>query len=426
MAQRAFFYGWFLVPILWVLYGFGITPAYTGWGIFAPRIVEELELSRSQIGLAFGIFTFLYSGVGPIVGIAQGIFGIRTIMTVGFFLSAAGFYWTAQGDSPWDFYLAFGLLGGAGVGLATIIPTQTLAQHWFLKYRARVIAVIFTAGGVVGRIFPEIDRYVVREYGWREGWLLIAAVSAGLGVIAWLLVRDTPEQFGQHPDGVTESEAQARMEAVAAAGLRTNWSAGEAIRTHQFLLIVIAGVAYAVPWGVVSSHGPLHWQGIGFGGELRAALIGTMFLVSIAGRLLGMLGDWLPPQAVLTVALLLEAAGVAGVYYADAGALAYLGVCLLGLGFGAAYISVPVVFSNFFGRRAFATTSGVRILITGVFNAAGPWFAGIAFDAYGSYSIAFVVLIVLCLLGALAAAFARHPRAPEGPLDQPAEARVAA
>ncbi|MEX2016581.1 MAG: hypothetical protein WD873_08050, partial [Candidatus Hydrogenedentales bacterium] len=121
---------------------------------------------------------------------------------------------------------------------------------------------------------------------------------------------------------------------------------------------------------------------------------------------------------------LIESAGVAAVLLADATTLAYVGVSLIGLGFGAAYISVPVVFSNFFGRRAFATTSGLRILITGIFNAAGPWLAGAAHDRLNSYNVPFIVLIVLGLIGAGAAAMARHPGAPPAILEQPVGARV--
>ena len=424
MAQRAFFYGWALVPILFVLYGFGITPAYTGWGIFAPRVVEELGLSRGQIGLAFGIFTFLYSAVGPVVGLAQDRFGIRAIMTVGFLLSAVAFWWTGRATNVWEFYVAFGFLGGAGVGLATIIPIQTLAQHWFLKYRARVIAVIFTAGGVVGFFFPAIDRYMLENYGWREGWLLIAGVSATLAVIAWLLVRDTPEQLGQMPDGRSTDPSEEPLAAVSYETVRT-WTAQEAIWTRQFLLLVLAGVAYAVPWGVVSAHGSLLWKDQGYSVAVFTSLMGAMSFASIFGRLSGGLGDWFSPQMVLCGALVLESAGVATILTADVPMASYVGVALTGLGFGAAYISVPVVFSDFFGRKAFATTSGVRIFITGIFNAAGPWLAGEAHDRLGSYNSPFIVLIVLALIGAAAAAIARHPGKPPEVLEQPLGARIA-
>ena len=85
---------------------------------------------------------------------------------------------------------------------------------------------------------------------------------------------------------------------------------------------------------------------------------------------------------------------------------------MIALGFGVAYISIPVVFSHFFGRRAFSVTAGIRMTITGVFSGLGPWLAGLAFDATGSYAIPFVGLMAVGFAGVASAAAMRHPGAP--------------
>jgi hypothetical protein len=92
--------------------------------------------------------------------------------------------------------------------------------------------------------------------------------------------------------------------------------------------------------------------------------------------------------------------------------IANVSIALIAVGFGAAYVSIPVVFSHFFGRRAFSVTTGIRMTITGVFSGLGPWLAGLAFDANGSYTIPFVGLMAVGLAGAAAAASMRHPGAP--------------
>ncbi len=82
--------------------------------------------------------------------------------------------------------------------------------------------------------------------------------------------------------------------------------------------------------------------------------------------------------------------------------LAVASIVLLGLGYGAAYISIPVVFGYFFGRRAFAGTSGLRIAILAISGWLGPRWAGAAADASGSYVGTFVVLALVCVAGAAA------------------------
>ena len=79
------------------------------------------------------------------------------------------------------------------------------------------------------------------------------------------------------------------------------------------------------------------------------------------------------------------ALGCGGLVIARTVPLAVASIVLLGLGYGAAYISIPVVFGYFFGRRAFAGTSGLRIAILAISGWLGPRWAGAAADASGSY-----------------------------------------
>ena len=137
-----------------------------------------------------------------------------------------------------------------------------------------------------------------------------------------------------------------------------------------------------------------------------------MALISIGGRLVGSVGDWISPQYALSVALAMEGIGAGGLLLAADPMIANVSIALIAVGFGAAYISMPVVFSHFFGRRAFSVTTGIRMTITGVFSGLGPWLAGLSFDANGSYTIPFVGLMAVGLAGAAAAAALRHPGAP--------------
>ena len=412
------FYGWVIVAVTWIIYGFGISPGYYSWGLFTPEILEELSLSRANTGAIFGVFTFIYSGIAPLGGIAISRWGVRAVMTGGSVLAALGFYLLSGADSMLECFLYYGILAGAGVGLSTILPAQTLATNWFVRYRARAVAIIFIAGGIVGRGVTRFDAWILAEHNWRDGWVAIAGVSLVLALLAALLIRNQPEDIGQQPDGAAKPAVSDTTDTPLAAPVTPLWTAGKAMRTPQFALMCFAGIGYAVPWGVVTGHGRLHLEDIGFETPVAASILGTMILVSILGRLTGSLGDFLLPERVLGIALLLEGAGVVGFLVAETAALAYASTIAIGIGFGAAYIAIAVVFSNFFGRAAFAKTAGTRFLITGVFNALGPFVAGTIFDATGSYRIAFLIVAAITLVGAVAALTVKPPQ----PVPAPAAA----
>jgi MFS family permease len=414
MAERPrLFQGWKIVAAACFCYGFGISPAYYSWGFYFPELEAELGYSRTDLGWVFGVFTFLYSAIGPVGGFLQNRIGIRNTMILGAVMAAVGFVIVSQAHTKPAFLIGFSILGGCGVGLSTILPCQTLGQNWFLKRRALAIALIMSSGGFVAPFITKTDEWVIQNigYGWRAGWLIIAAVSVLTAIVAYFFIRDTPESVGQHRDGVDGNDAAA----VQAAAHDPGWTGWQALRTKQFFLITVAGIAYATPWGVVISHGRSHLTDNGLELSAIAAVMGMVGWFSIGGRLSGMLGDRISPQSIVSLALVLEGIGVAGFYFVEDKAFAYASLFLLGLGFGATYVSIPVIFSQYFGRKAFGTTAGVRIMITGVFNGLGPFVAGAFYDRVGSYFIPFMGLTALCFLGAFTAAISTSPGDPPNP-----------
>ena len=410
MSSYRFYYGWVVLGVAGLCYGFGMSPVYYSWSIFAPRMTAELAFDRSDVGGVFGLFTTLYQCVGLFVGLAIARFGLRLVMSFGFCVTATGLLYLTGADTALDCFLGFSLLGGIGIGFSTVVPAQTLGQNWFLRRRALVLGIIFAVGGIAGGLVAPVDAWILRHYDWRWGWGAVATLSAMLGVLAGLLVRETPESMGQRLDGDVEGGAE-RPE-LARSGVSEEWSANQAIRTPQFLLMLVCGVAYAVPYNTVVAHLTLHLTDLGYAETVAVGFVGVMALVSIAGRLLGAIGDWVAPQAALATALACEGVGAGLLVAATGRALALVAIGLIGLGFGMAFVSIPVVFSHFFGRRAFAITGGLRMTCTGVFGGLGPWLAGMAFDATGSYTIPFVGLLTVGLAGAAAAAAMRHPGAP--------------
>ena len=405
------FYGWAIVLVAGLCYGCGMSPMYYSWSMFAPRLVVDLGVDRGDVGGVFGLFNVLYQFVGVGVGVSIVRLGLRRVMAAGFCVTAAGLLLVSQAETVRDCYLGFSILGGIGIGFSTIVPAQTLGQNWFLRRRALVIGVIFAFGGVVGRLGAPADTWLLEHYDWRTGWVVIAAISATLAVVAGVFVRETPETVGQSRDGHEPREGS-EGSANEMAAVADQWTAAQAIRTPQFALMLVCGVAYAVPFNTAVAHLTLHLTDLGHAETGAIGLVGTMALVSIGGRLMGAVGDWISPQWALAVALTLEGLGAGGLLLAADPALALAAVSLIGLGFGLAYISIPVVFSHFFGRRAFAVTAGIRMTITGVFAGLGPWLAGLTFDATGSYAMPFIGLMLVGGAGAVCAALMRHPGAP--------------
>lgn len=413
-----------MVAVGFVTYGLGIAPAYYGLGIFASSLIADLELTRQQIGEMFGAFTFTYGLVSPIAAAVIRRWGIRATVTAGALCAASGFWLVSEASSATELYLGYSLVGGIGIGFSTLLPAQSMPVFWFRRYRARATAIILTGAAVVGFLWQPSAGLVLESWDWRVGWRIVAGLSLLVAAIAVLFIRNKPSDIGQRRDGLPPAEADdptpvgpgRRAESAQAGGGAE--AAGEsapkgalmwALRTPQFWIATFATAANSVPWRVVSAHGGIHLEDLGFTTLAASAILGVRVGASLFGRLTGSLGDFMSPMRLLALALLVNAVALSVFVSADSAVVAYPCVFAIGVAYGTAYTSEVVVFGLFFGRAAFVGSTGVRLFLIGVIGAIGPVLAGAAADRTGSYAGALWTLAALAVLGAASIWFCRPP-----------------
>jgi len=413
-----------MVAVGFLIYGLGIAPAYYGLGIFAPALVDDLGLTRQQIGQMFGAFTFTYGLVSPLAAAVIRRWGIRATVTAGALCAASGFWVVSEASSATELYLGYSLVGGIGIGFSTLLPAQTIPIFWFRRYRARATAIILSGAAIVGFLWQPVAGLVVESWDWRVGWQIVAVISLLVAAIAVLFIRNQPSDIGQRRDGLPPDDPEGldaggtgpRMEApMAGSGAEAAGTSAPrgavtwALRTPQFWLATFATAANTVPWRVMSAHGGLHLEDLGFTPFAASAILGVRVGSSLFGRLSGSLGDFMAPTRVLALALLTTALGLLVFVSASSPVVAYPCVFAIGVGYGLAYTSEVVVFGWFFGRAAFVGSTGVRIALIGVIGALGPVLAGGAADRTGSYAGTLWTLAALAVLGAASIWFCRPP-----------------
>jgi MFS family permease len=425
------YYGWYLVPVGFVCYGLAIAPAYAGWGFFAPRVIEELHLSRTEVGAVAGVFALSYQAFSPLAGFLIGRFGLRITITIGSFITALGLWLLSQSDSLFECFLSYSVIAGIGVALSTVLPMQTLATYWFKKYRARALAVILAGSTTIGAFVQQLNGYLEAHGGWRTGWKVYAGVSIIVGFIAVAFIRNTPEEIGLRPDGINHSPDQPeRIPPLAHSSSSTGeameaqdhrWSAREAIFSVQFLLVTLCGIAQVGSWALFTAHGRLHLDSLALGLPVILWVLSTKDLMSSTGRLLAAGADFISPRRILILAMFIEGLGMGGLALSTDKSTAYVCAVLFGLGYGSALICIPLAFAELFGREAFVHIAGTSRMTQGIVTSAIPMLAGAIADSLGSYAIPFLGMTGLSILGAIGIMILR----PAGlPLQSPSEAKL--
>ena len=345
------FYGWRLVVVaaLIVIVGREMGGALTN-AAWASRAVDHVG-----IGPPWNAVVIAVAAIGWLLSLfiaGRGVdrFGPRRMAQVGLPLVGLAVLSAALPIS--------GIVQVAFAGIAALaligayVPAITTLNNWFRERLGLALALMLFAvalsKAVVGSVLPVL----LAVSSW---WMVTAVFGAAIVVVAFLLarlVRDRPEDWGEHPDGL----------APAPDGSIPNYSWREAMRSGRFWMLMAAGACVAA---AASTANVYAYFAISPGGATLEAIdkFGTYKeYASTAGILVGGLASYrLPVRYVLFAAALAQAVGI-GLLLAGFGPVLLETAVLLGVASGMATAPAIAAIGVYFGRRSFGA-----ILVTSFF-----------------------------------------------------------
>ena len=419
MTSERGFYGWKLVFILWLLDFLNMGFPLYGGAVINTYMLKEIPMSRSSFGLGFTLLNLFVGIPSILVGASIVHWGIRRTFGIGSAMILAGALWLSFLTSkPWHYWVGFGVITATGISFGTIVPAATAITRWFSRYRGRTMAVTLSASGFAGFIVaPAINRILTANGGnWRQAWALVAGISILSAVVAFLFVKERPEDLGQMADGGPGAALSAKAIAAAARVTKLRWELWQASRTRAYWMILIGAVACQFPFFFFTAHWLLHLRGLGVRPADAAFAMGLFTLGAVFGRLIG---GWLMDGMEGRYAFMLGfCCYFLGSFLAirvspEALWIAYGAAILYGTGFGWTFICLNTVTGNYYGPAAFPKVNGMMLLLAALFCSPAGYLGGKIFDSYRSYTLAFEVNSVLAAVGIVALFFAQMPQPPE-------------
>ena len=400
------FYGW------WIVGAGGIVQLYTsavfwrGFQAFVPPILGTFGWSHGATAAAVSLQRSESGMISPFVGVLLDKYGPRRVMAFGVLVTGSGFIFMSQMQSLWHFYLAISLLT-IGMSFGTFIVFVVTVANWFVRKRARALGILMSFSAIAGLTLPLLVASI-EHFGWRE---MLFAAGIGFWVIGFpstLIMRKRPEEYGLQPDGVTESDSN---EHGTPADGRPNIREQAVTLRQAVKLRFFWQLAIVTSLGqLVSSTNLFHFAALleyGMTAALAASAAGFIAIGDVSGRAsIAFIGDRFDKRLILTVAMIMQTLGVAGLAGINATVLGVnLGlwplpffVVFFGLGFGT---SIPLRFSilaDYFGTRSFGSILGLTSSVNAIFGAVGPLLVGLIHDIEGSYRLGFTILTVLVLI----------------------------
>jgi MFS family permease len=385
----------------------GTVPIFQGMTAWFVVLEREFGWSRTQLSLAFSLTRAEGTIMGPLAGYLVDKVGPRRMVLSGLPVMGIGFILFSQVNNLWQFYGAF-VLASMGAGFGTWLPMMTVLNHWFQKRRSMAMSLAmegFALGGVL--LMPALAWAIDPDEPDRLGWRLTAAgIGVVLIILAWpvsRLIRNRPEEYGLRPDGRPENQPE-RGERVGSGqgeGGIVDFTWQEALRTRPFWLITIGHSATSIVIVTLTVHlGPMLTD-LGYSLQMVAWVVSTYTGVGAVFTLVGgYIGDRVPMHLALFGFSVIQSVAVVILLSADTLPMILLFAVVLGIGFGGRTPMTTAIRGVYFGRRAFASITGISMIPMNIMLLVFPLFAGIMFDAVGSYQIPFSVLAIVSFFGA--------------------------
>lgn len=408
---RSIYPGWWVMSACCFLALFAGSIFSYGFPVFFLPIKTDLMLSSTRTSLIFALSRGEAGVGGPLVGWLVDRFDSRPIVLIGGLMAGVGLIILSGVGDYWIFMLVY--VGLVSVGNNSGFGQTFLAvmNRWFVRRRAVGMTLVITCYTIGGAVMVPLLSRGVEHLGWRSVILYTGIFVSVVVVPASLLIRRSPESMGIRLEDAGEALPAPTGSASAARSARRDFTVREALKTRTYWFILLAStLRISVTSGILVHGIPIMvWKGTSE--QTGADLVALLFLISIPTRLLmGMSGLRFSGQYVLAAGMAAGAAAVLVLVLISDTWAVYPFIVGLALLEGAATLNWVVV-GNMFGRRNFATLTG----IISVFYSAGmmlsPLLLGWIFDRTDSYAESLYTLAILYGASAVLFAISREPRA---------------
>jgi MFS family permease len=377
-------YGWVVVAAAFTLMFVGFGAAYS-FAAFFTAFQSEFTASRADVALVFSVAAFLWFLCGAPGGVLADRFGPRRVAVCGVACLVAALWLAGRAGSVGVLYATYSIGIGVGVGLV-YVPSVGAVQPWFTRHRALASGIAVAGIGAGNFAVPLLAAWWIGLFGWRGAFFVLALFVAVLGGIAAFSIK--------------ENSVLKKGELLPGTSLK------EAVKTREFLLLYVSLFFSCIGLFVPMVHLGPSAQDRGYSEAQGVALVSLIGLGSLIGRFtVGPFADRLGRRASL-IAMYAGLGAMQLVWYgttfAGHGASTYALLAFFAVVFGAcygAYVALlPTIVMDLYGARAVSGIIGCLYTGCGVGTLLGPWLAGAAYDAYGSYRAPIIASAVFAFL----------------------------
>ncbi len=370
----------------WSVFRIPLSRAH-GWTVSQVTVAFELAILVLGFAAFAGGLWMRHTGPRPVAMLAAALYGLGTAMA-------------GMSHSLAMLYIAYGVIGGAGLGLGYIVPVATLVK-WFPDKRGMITGIAVAGFGAGALITAPIAERLIASVGVSTTFVILGIAYFIIILLAAMVMKNPPE--GYAPPGFQPSSARG-------SGAQ-EFTLPQALGAWQWyglwltlFLNTTAGIA------IISQASPMAQEISHVNAAAAAGMVGIISIANGAGRFLwAWFSDAIGRKTVFLSMFLLQSIAffllshVSG--FVPLAILAFIVLLCYGGGFG----TMPAFAADYFGPKDIGSIYGLMLTAWGVAGVVGPTLVAHVRQATGEYQGALRIMAMITLLSAVVPLLLRPP-----------------
>ncbi len=370
------------------------------WSFFQTILVRQLGWSFTETAWAFSLTILSLGTSAAWAGALLPRVGPRRLAVTGSVMFSGGYMLASLAlhlDTLALFYVGYGVIGGAGIGMGYVTPVATVAK-WFPDKKGLATGIVVMGFGVGAFLLskglaPLLVSHLAGD---------LSQVFLGLGVIFACILIPCSLLLSNPPTAASAIAEQTSAD--------ESDSVAPYLRSSEFVLMwIVFFCNIAAGISIISFQSELLQEVWGLAdptvepatlAEYGATLIAVSSLCNGVGRLFwGLLSDRLGRVRVFRI-LLASQMVVFGILMTERNPWVFSAlVCYVLLCFGGGFATMPSFVLDVFGPQKMSTIYGTILTAWAAAGICGPLYVGYLKDQYPDRAFIYCFLIGILMLG---------------------------
>ena len=375
--------------------------ALYAWSVFAAPMAEHLSalngvtLTAADLSIVFSTANSIGFIAMIIGGFINDKLGPKWVIFAGGLLFGLGFVMCSFATSVAMLIVGFGLLCGIGMSFAYGC-TISNSVKFFPDKRGLIGGIATASYGISSVLIPPIANALITRLSVTTAFMVFGVATIIIVCVFSFMVEKCPANFV--PAGWTPPAPTGELKAAAP---DKNWK--QMLSTPIFYVMIIM-LFFGANFGMmaISQASGIAQNMIGMTAAQAAIVVSVLALFNAFGRIIaGFLSDKIGRINTLTLVFIIAIAALMALYACGEGSvvLFYIGICLIGVCFGAFMGIYPGFTADNFGTKNSSVNYGIMFFGFSAAGLIGPQIMSSIYKSSGAYQPAFLVAAVMAVVG---------------------------